>query len=248
MTAAAPARVATVALVGHELRMLARRPENLLVAVVVPMVVLVFFSIVPEAPGAGRVDTLLPAALAIAVIAAAFVNLGIATAYERSYGVLKRLGGAPVTRGSVVMAKIAAVLVVSAVTGLVLVVVAFVALGWQPSDSGVRPERLAGALALGTGAFAGLGLALAGTLRAEGTLAIANGLFVGLVLFGGIVVPVSELPDALAHIARALPSSALVDAIGSALGGGLDGTWSLAVLGGWTLCMGAVAARTFRWD
>ena len=57
------------------------------------------------------------------------------------------------------------------------------------------------ALLLGTLAFAGLGLLLAGTLRAEATLAVANGLFLAFLLLGGIVLPVADLPGPLAALA-----------------------------------------------
>jgi ABC-2 type transport system permease protein len=241
----------TLALLANELRLLGRRPENLLVAVVVPAAVLVFFG----ALGTGgarlalfRLDHLVPASVAVAIIATGFVNVGIASAYERSYGVLKRLGGAPIHRTVVVMAKIGAVLVVTSGTVLGLVAIAWLGLGWRGSGP-PAPLILVAAVGLGTAAFTALGLALAGLLRAEAVLAIANGAFVGLLLVGGTIVPASELPGILADLARALPSSALVDALRAALGdASMDAGWALIVLAGWAVGAGAVAARTFRWD
>ncbi|HEY7522622.1 MAG TPA: ABC transporter permease [Candidatus Limnocylindrales bacterium] len=248
----APPWQATSAMVANELRLLARRSENVLAAVIVPAVVLVFFALVPGTPGSavtGRVDALLPGTLALAVIAASFVNLGIATAYERSYGVLKRLGSAPIHRGTVVAAKVVAVIAVTLLTSAVLIALGVLALGWRPGPAGAGPVLVLATLALGTAAFAGLGLALAGAVRAEGVLAIANGLFVAFVLFGGIVVPAGDLPGPLADIARALPSSALADSFRAALGdGGVDAGRSLTVVGGWAVAAIVLATRTFRWD
>ena len=113
------------------------------------------------------------------------VSLGIGTAYERHYGVLKRLGALPGSRLTLVVAKTLAVLVVEIVQVMVLVIVAVI-LGWKPAGD---PLAVALALVLGTGVFAGIGLLLAGTLRAELTLALANGLFLAFLLLGGIVVP-----------------------------------------------------------
>jgi ABC-2 type transport system permease protein len=233
-----------------ELRLTARRGENVLVIVVIPVVVLLFFASLSILPtGAGRpVDFLLPGALALAVIATSLVNLGIATAYERNYGVLKRLGGSPLTRPDLLAAKMSAVLAVEVVQVVLLVVVATVALAWAPGPGASAPSFVV-ALLLGTGAFAGLGLLMAGALRAEATLALANGLFIAFLLLGGIVLPVSHLPGPLADLAALLPAAALADAFRIALGS-LDADLlpPLAVLAAWAVATIALAARTFRWE
>ena len=173
--ASPPAAALAQALV--ELRLTARRGENVLVTVIIPAVVLVFFASVGvlPAPAGSPVDFLLPGSIALAIIATSLVNLGIATAYERHYGVLKRLGGSPLSRGGLLAAKVAAVLVVELAQVVLLVAIAVVALGWQPA-TGANAGLLAVVALLGTFAFAGLGLLLAGTLRAEATLALANAL------------------------------------------------------------------------
>lgn len=232
-----------------ELRLTARRGENVLVTIVIPVVVLLFFASVDVLPtGGGRaVDFLLPGTLALAVIATSLVNLGIATAYERSYGVLKRLGGSPLTRANLLAAKMSAVLIVEVAQVALLVAIAAIVLGWRPGP-GASPIVLATALALGTLAFAGLGLLLAGSLRAEATLALANGLFIAFLLLGGIVVPVADLPAPLAAIAGVLPAAALADAFRIALGSGGDAAGSLAILALWGVGAVVLAVRTFRWE
>ena len=198
-----------------ELILASRRGEALLVTLALPPVLLVFFASVPLLPTGGHapVAFLLPGMIALAVMGNAMVSLGIGTAYERHYGVLKRLGALPGARPTLVVAKTLAVLVLEAVQVAVLVLVAL-ALGWTPAGD---PLAVGVALVLGTAAFAGIGLLLAGTLRAESTLALANGLFLAMLLLCGIVVPTSHLPDVLSDLAPWLPAAALSDALRSAL-------------------------------
>jgi ABC-2 type transport system permease protein len=247
---ASPVR-AVAALAAEELRLTARRPENVLVTMIIPAAVLVFFATVGMVPDiAGRpVDLLLPGSMALAVIASGLVSLGIATAYERSYGVLKRLGGSPLPRWGFVAAKVAAVLAVELIQLALLLVVATVVLGWRaPASTSIGAA--AAALLLGTLAFAGLGLLLAGTLRAEATMALANGLFLGFLMVGGIVLPVDRLPAPLGAIASVLPAAALSDAFRAALGatGGTDAFAPLLLLAAWAAAAAGLAIRSFRWE
>ncbi|MHB8458610.1 MAG: ABC transporter permease [Candidatus Limnocylindrales bacterium] len=246
----APRWKAVLGQTAMELRLTSRRGENLLVMLAIPIALLVFFSSVNVLPaGSGRpIDFLVPGILALAVISTSLVNLGIATAYERSYGVLKRLGGSSLGRGGLVAAKLLSVLAVEIGQLGVLVVVAGVGFGWGP---GIGASVVVAVLAvlLGTLAFAGLGLLMAGALRAEATLAGANGLYLLLLLLGGIVVPIDQLPSALAALARILPASALSDALRIGVGASAgDPVAPLVVLAGWGIVTAGLAARTFRWD
>ena len=252
MSRPAPALRAVAALTAMELRLTARRGENVLVTLIIPVSVLLFFagtSIVPGIAG-DRVGFLLPGAIALALIATGLVNLGIATAYERSYGVLKRLGGSPLSRWGLVGGKLAAVLVLEIVQVVVLVAVAAVALHWQPGP-GWSPILLAVAILLGTLAFAGLGLLLAGTLRAETTLALTNGLFLGFLMLGGIVLPVDHLPAFLQPLAAGLPATALADLLRIALDAAAapaSPVGPAVLLGAWGVAAAGLAIRRFRWD
>jgi ABC-2 type transport system permease protein len=232
-----------------ELRLTSRRAENLLAIVVIPAVVLVFFatSSLVTVPVPSAVDFLLPGSMALAVIAAGLVNLGIATAYERSYGVLKRLGGSPLGRTGLMTAKLVAIAIIVALQAAVLVAVAVAILGWRPA-SGFAPPVIVVALGLGTITFTALGLLMAGTLRAEGTLALANGLFIAAMLLGGIIVPTSHLPPALATIADFLPAAALSEALRIGFGASGDCARSIVVLLAWGVGAGVATVRTFRWD
>ena len=252
MSAAAPAWRSTLAMTAMDLRLALRRGETLIATIVLPVVVLVFFSAVLVVPSdAGQsVDFVLPGSIAFAVIATSLVSLGITTAYDRYYGVLKRLGGSPLSRPELIAAKIAAVLVVEVVQVALLVAVAAIGLGWRV-PAGASVGLTAVAILLGTLAFAGLGLLLAGLLRAETMLAVANILFVASLVLGGIVVPVDHLPAPLAAIASALPAAALSDAVRAGLGATpapADPAGPLVLLSLWGVGTVLLAARTFRWE
>jgi len=244
-----PALRSVAGLTAHDLRLTARRGENVLVTIVIPIAVLLFFASTGIIPGIGGrpVDFLLPGSIALAIVASGLVNLGIATAYERSYGVLKRLGGAPVPRWGLIASKVVAILVLEAIQVAALLAVGSFVLGWAPG-TGWSPLLFVAAIVLGTVAFASLGLLLAGTLRAEATLALANGLFLGFLMLGGIVLPIDHLPGPIAALAGALPAAALSDTLRVALSGTGDPAWSLAVLAGWAVATVGLTARTFRWD
>jgi ABC-2 type transport system permease protein len=227
-----------------ELLLTSRRGESLLITLVVPVVLLVFFGALAISP----TEFLVPGILALAIMSTSMVSLGIQTAYERYYGALKRLLGSPLSPLSLLAAKALSVLLLELVQVALLGLIASVAFGWQPSGSVLLACV---ALALGSVAFAGLGLLMAGTLRAEGTLAVANGLYLAFLLLGGFVLPLERLPGFLAAAARVLPAAALTDATRAALdgaGSAQDALGPLTLLAAWAVvCMGA-AALTFRAD
>jgi ABC-2 type transport system permease protein len=237
-----------LALLKVELLVAARRGETLLLTLGIPLGILVFFSTVDVLPmPAGiedPVDFLAPGVLALAVLSTGMVQTAIGVAFERQYLVLKRLGVTPLGRPRLLAAKLAAVLVVEAIQVAVLVVAA-VLLGWEPTFAALA---VAAAVALGTAAFGGLGMAMAGRLRGEVTIAAANGLYLVLLLLGGMAFPLSELPGAVRSFAELLPAAALSEAIGAAT----SGAWAPArwwwTLGAWAVAAPVVAARTFRWD
>jgi len=225
-----------------------RRGESLLLTIGIPVLLLVFFSEVHLLPTGTPhpVTFLAPGVLALAVMGTAMVNLSIATGFERSYGVLKRLGATPLGRPSLLGAKLVAIAVVEVLQAVVLVPVAF-GLGWRPSAAGAG-QALAVVL-LATAGFGGLGLLLAGVLRAEVNLAAANGLWLVLLLTSGMLAPLSKLPGGLQGVAKALPAAALSEALHRALGlGTAVPAWAWIVLVAWALGAPIAAALTFKWE
>ncbi|HWU08667.1 MAG TPA: ABC transporter permease [Streptomyces sp.] len=230
-----------------ETRMLLRNGEQLLLTVVIPTLLLVLFSAVDIVDtGTGEpVDFLAPGILALAVMSTAFTGQAIATGFERRYGVLKRLGASPLPRWGLMTAKTLSVLVTEVLQIVLLTVIAF-ALGWSPEGN---PFAVLLLLVLGTMAFAGLGLLMAGTLKAEATLAAANLVFLLLLVGGGVVVPLEKFPDAAQSVLGLLPISALSGGLRDVLQHGAAMPWGdAAVLAVWAVLGLGAAARFFRWE
>ena len=242
---AAPAARRIAAQTRLELVLLLRNAEQLLLTIVIPTVVLLLFAKLPLVDVRGeRVDFVVPGVLALAVLSTAFTGQAIATGFERRYGVLRRLGTTPLTRTGLLTAKTAAVLVVEALQVGLLVVVGLL-LGWSPHGHALPVVAL---IVLGTVTFSALGLLLAGTLRAEATLAAANLLYLLLLGLGGVVVPLGDFGHSARHVLELLPISALTDGLRTVLrnGGGVPLHDWLTLLG-WGAGGMAIGARTFRW-
>ncbi|MFE0865676.1 ABC transporter permease [Streptomyces rochei] len=230
-----------------ETKMLLRNGEQLLLTVIIPTLLLVLFSTVDIVDtGAGEaVDFLAPGILALAVLSTAFTGQAIATGFERRYGVLKRLAASPLPRWGLMTAKTVAVLVTEVLQIVLLTVIAF-ALGWSPQGN---PFAVLLLLILGTAAFSGLGLLMAGTLKAEATLATANLVFLLLLVGGGVIVPLDKFPDAAQTVLGLLPISALSDGLRDVLQHGASMPWGdLGVLAVWGVVGIAAAGKFFRWE
>ncbi|MEU2546667.1 ABC transporter permease [Streptomyces roseolus] len=243
---AAPVGRMIAAQTALETRMLLRNGEQLLLTVIIPSLLLVLFSTVDVVDtGDGEaVDFLAPGVLALAVMSTAFTGQAIATGFERRYGVLKRLGASPLPRWALMTAKTLAVLVTEVLQVVLLTAIAF-GLGWSPHGSPLAVLLL---LVLGTAAFSGLGLLMAGTLKAEATLAAANLVFLLLLVGGGVIVPLEKF-GAAGDVLALLPISALSDGLRDVLRNGAGMPWAdAAVLAVWAVLGLGAAARFFRWE
>jgi len=244
---------ALVAQLRAEVTMIVTNGETLFLTLGIPVVFLLFFSAVHVLPtGTPRpVDFLVPGILALAVMATSMTALSIGTGFERGYGVLKRLGSTPLGRPRLLAAKILSVLAIEIVQAGVLVAVGY-AMGWNPGGPGGAGALVGEALlamVLGTVAFGGIGLVLAGTLKPLVNLAVVNALFVVLLLLGGMLIPLARLPTWLADVSTVLPAAALSRALHGTLGHGTPVTardWAVLVV--WAVAAPVVAALTFRWE
>jgi len=233
-----------------EVRMTIRRGETLLLTLGIPVALLVFFSTtkVVSVPTGSRIDFMAPGILALCVLSTSLVALSISTGFERSYGMLRRLHVTPLGQRRLIGAKIAGVAVTQVIQVVVLAVVAL-ALGWHPHASALGDLEVAAVLALGSAGCAGIGLLLAGRLRAEVNLAASNGLYLLLLMLSGIVVPLSSLPSGVARAVQWLPSGAMAAAVHNVLSFATSPTLSQwCTLGLWALLAPLLAARTFRFD
>jgi ABC-2 type transport system permease protein len=237
--------------------MITTNGETVFLTLGIPVVFLVFFSGVHVLPTGTKhpVDFLVPGILALAVMSTSMTALGIGTGFDRGYGVLKRLGATPLGRPRLLAAKILTVIGVEVVQTAVLVAAGF-ALGWSPGGGGggdagrgVLVGAAVGAIVLGTIAFGGIGLLLAGTLKPLVNLAVVNALFVVLLLLGGMLIPLGKLPGWLAGVSKVLPAAALADALHDALGSSTAVSardWVVLVV--WAVLAPTLAATLFRWE
>ena len=247
---APPGRDRVLAQARFETVTLLRNGEQLLVAIVLPAMALVGLAL-SQVPSLGelnessRIDVAVPGVLALAVISTAFTGQAISTAFDRRYGVLRLLGVSPLGRGGLLVAKAFAVLTIELLQFVVIGGLGL-AFGWHPHWLGLFAAAL---LTLaGTWAFVALALLLAGTLRAEGVLALANLIWILLLGLGGVIVPPSQLPAALSHLATVLPSGALADGLREAFIQGQLAVIPLLVLLAWGAVATFLASRTFRWS
>lgn len=254
MSAPAPVARRVLAHARFEAEVLLRNGEQLLLAIILPIGALIGLTVTsvpslgtgPGGPfaGAARIDVAAPGVLAMCIVSAAFTSQAIALGFDRRYAVLRYLGTTALGRGGLLVSKALATVVIGLIQLVVVGAVALV-LGWRPMAAGLPA---AGVIALlGVAAFTAAAVLIGGTLRAEGVLAVANLLWVVFVAVGGLLVPAAVLPGALGTVVGWLPSAALGDGLRTAyLTGGLDPRATL-VLVGWTVVLGGLGTRAFRW-
>ena len=247
MPAAAPRSRMLSAQTAMEFRLLLRNGEQVGLTLVIPMLLLFFFNLplLYSLDDPRRIDFVVPSIIALAVMSAAFTGLAIGTGFERKYAVLKRLGATALPRSVLLGGKTLAVLLIELVQ-LVAVCALGLVLAWHPHGD---PLLVVVLIVLGTAAFGGLGLLVAGTLRAEVTLAAANLIWLILLFAGGIAIPLARYPRAVRDVLQYLPSAALSDGLHQVLqtGAGLP-VRELATLLAWAAVALPAAGRWFRWE
>jgi ABC-2 type transport system permease protein len=230
-----------------EFRLLLRNGEQVGLTLVIPLLLLFFFNLplLYSLDTARRIDFVVPSIIALAVMSAAFTGLAIGTGFERKYAVLKRLGATALPRSVLLAGKTLAVLLLELIQ-VVLIVALGLLLGWHPHGD---PLLVLVLIVLGTTAFGGLGLLVAGILRAEVTLAAANLIWLILLFAGGIAIPLSRYPSAVRHVLQYLPSAALSHGLHQVLElGSAPSTHDLLTLLVWAALALPAAARWFKWE
>ncbi len=234
-----------------ETRTLLRNGEQLLLTLIIPLLLLAAFSLEPLVnfgTGLSRVDFLTPGIIALAVMSTAFTSQAIATGFERRYGVLKRLGATPLSRGGLIAAKTTTVIAVELLQAALILAVAL-AIGWRPDASPAAIVIAPLLVLLGTAAFSGLALLMAGTLRAEATLAAANLVYIVLLGVGGVVFPLTKFPAAARPVLELLPTGALSTGLRNVLQHGVTfPAGNIITLAVWAVAAIILATRTFRWE
>jgi ABC-2 type transport system permease protein len=229
-----------------ELKLLFRNGEQVGLTLLIPLLLEFFFNLPMFYSLDGRrIDFVVPSVLALAVMSASFTGLAIGTGFERKYAVLKRLGATALPRSVLLLGKTDAVLLLQVLQAVLICGLGF-ALGWHPHGDPIWAVVL---VIVATFAFGGLGLLLAGTVRAEVTLAAANLIWLILLFCGGIAIPLSKFPDAARDVLQYLPSAALSDGLHQVLqdGAGVP-VKALLTLLVWAAVALPAAARWFSWE
>ncbi len=241
----APMRSVVASQIRMELTLTARRGEAIVLAMGVPLLVLLGAGLTEatNVPGDDRLAFVVPGVLALTVMSTAFTGQAITTGYERSYGVLKRLGASPLSRPGLLFAKTSAVLGLIVVQLLALALVGVV-VGWRPHFGQLLPAL--GVTVLATAAYSGLALLLASVLRPETTTAAATLIYVLMLAAGGIMFAAPDLGPVGWFL---LPLAAHAEALRATLSH--DASVPLSIwlsLGTWAVVFVTAAARRFRWE
>jgi len=228
-----------------EFRLSLKNGEQFLLLVVIP--VAVFLTLTQTAViGGGKWDIAeaFSVSITVSVLAAGFTSLAIATAFERRSGTLVTMGVTPISRVELVTGKTLSTVYLAAISALILGVVALV-LGWRPTLSATLIPLI---LILGIASVTGFAFLLAGTVRAEAVLALANGIFVFAMIFGGIVFQYSGIVGTVIEL---FPPAALSNCMSHALDSTpLDSPpllVSIGVLLAWSVAGTLASAKFFKW-
>jgi len=247
--AAAPApratRIRNHALI--ETRLVARNGEQLLLALVIPLGLVLANAAVGARLGIAR-EPFIASVIALGLWSSGFTSPAITTAFERRYGVLERLVATPLRRADLLLGKAGMVAIVATGQALVLAVAGFIT-GWSP-----RPDLVGALVALvtvgfGLVAFAGLALILAGTASAELTLGLANLVYL-LGAAAGLLVPLAAFPAWSQPLLSLLPTTAVAEALRAWSGGSAAGPfpgWTIIVTLAWAIIVVVIARKVFRW-
>lgn len=244
----APLHRRVLAQAGWDLRAVLRNGEQLLVTFVLPLGVLVgvLRSGVPDLSPLPQGQAAWAGALGVAVVSSAFTGQAIAYGFDRRGGVLRLLATSPLGRGGLLAARVLAVLAV-VLLQLVVLTVAALLLGVDLAPASVAAALPA--LALGTAAALAAGLLLASVVRAEAVLALANLVWVAVLVAGGLVLPAERVVGAGgAALVAWSPTGALGEALRVAATGSTVALGPALALLGWGLLLGLAARRALRWD
>lgn len=244
---------ATTAVLRTEARLFGRELGFLFWILLFPTVLLVILGLVPsfrepadDLGGARVIDVYTPVSVLLSMIMAAIMAMPSVLAGYRERGVLRRLRATPVSPATLLAAQVA--LHAGAVVASTVLVQAVARLAFDVALPGdllgwVLAYGLALGAALVTGACV---MAVSGSTKVA--TALGSVVFFPIMFTAGVWVPVQQMPEALQTIVLWTPMGAGADALYDAAAGTFPAWSSLAVMAGWILALGLLAARTFRWE
>jgi ABC-2 type transport system permease protein len=244
-------RSAFGALVRTETALLVREIIPLLWGIGVPMVLLTIMGLASHGPdksldGFSLVAAYEPVLIAFTMATFSLQGLPAVLAGYRERGIMRRLNATPVGAGRLLGAQLTVNLAVTVASTAGVLVVGRLAFGVA------LPRQAAGfalAFILTAAAMLSLGLLVAALAR-TGRVAAAVGtmLFLGLMFFAGLWMPQAQMPAALRRVGDDTPLGAAVAALQHSMAGQWPSVTGLAVLAGYTVVLGLLAWRLFRWE
>ena len=200
------------------------------------------------APGSRYIDFLIPGLLGMNLLGSGIWGVGFSVVQARQKKLLKRYMGTPMKRSHYLLSFILSHLVF-----LIVEIGFLVGFGWLMFGVAVRGSlaTLGGVAILGAFSFAGLGLLVASRARTiEGVSGLMNLVMLPMWILSGTFFSYSRFPDAMIPFVKALPLTALNDALRAVM---IDGaalatlSAPLAIVIGWGAVSFVIALRIFRW-
>src|SRR5579872_3954511 len=174
-----------------EVKLWLRRRESVIFSLLLPVLFLAFFGALygsqkVKGTGISYISYLVPGYAVYAIMAASLGTVAVNLADERTSKILKRLGGTPLPRAGLLLAKVVAgSLLIAAVIAVLLLV------GTLGYKAQVRGSVLAGllVLALGIVSFAAMGIVLGGVVKPDAAVALSSLVYLTLSFLGGVFIP-----------------------------------------------------------
>ena len=249
-----PARRAAFGqIVVNEARLARRQPASLIGGIVVPVVLLVIFSVIPSfrqpaasLGGLPPLDVYLPILIVLSLALLTLFGLPMPLTTYRELGVLRRLSTTPVPPWWLLAAQSFVQLCV-AVTGVAIVLVTSVAVfGAQAPKS---PGALVLSIALTIAGLFPMGLLIASVARtATGASVIGRVVFFPMIFLAGLWWPRELMPGVLQGVSALTPLGAAVEAMQDSMQGQFPPAAPLLVLVAYAVVFGFLAKRFFRWE
>ncbi|HEX3126076.1 MAG TPA: ABC transporter permease [Thermoanaerobaculia bacterium] len=198
--------------------------------------------------GARYIDFLIPGLIGMNLMGTGIWSLAFSITNARNRKVLKRLIATPMRRSDYLLSQILGRMVF-----LVPEIALLAGFGWLVFGVPMRGSLIVffGLCLLGAMSFCGLGLLIASRVSTiEGASGLANLTMMPMWLLSGVFFSAERFPEALQPLIRALPLTALNDALRGVMNEGhglVQIAPQLGILAAWGVVSFAVALKIFRW-
>ncbi len=196
----------------------------------------------------GAIDFLVPGILAMSLMQLGLFGTTLPIVSLRERKILRRLGATPLPRWALLTSQVLLRLTITLFQTALILGIGYYAFGVHIAN----PAQTAGIIVLGSLMFISLGYFLASIAKTQDAASgITQAVNFPMLFLSGIFFPLSDLPDFLNWIVRIIPLTYLADAMRQMMINSTPSfpiTTDLAVIAGWTVVCGILAARLFSWE